>query len=210
MTPNATLSPPPPNTHKPPSLGRYHAFTQCLVFGRAGQGAADVLNQDQPQGAKSQRHNDSQDKGEGGAGDSNPPRSADPGWPALAESHPARPTPAAWPRPQPQFLNWGSVEGALGTVGLWLLPADAQQSPVDGGIVLGAPCDYNTFAATGNFSGVVVKPGKSKKVKIKDVPVPKAAGWWQVLALADAGCALPSSSSVFPSPGYAAFEVVAA
>jgi hypothetical protein len=81
---------------------------------------------------------------------------------------------------------------------------------VDGGIVLGAPCDYNTFAATGNFSGVVVKPGKSKAVKIKDVPVPETAGWWQVSAIADAGCALPASSTVFPAAGYAAFEVVVA
>ena len=113
------------------------------------------------------------------------------------------------PPPTPQFLNWGPADGAIGKVGVWLTPAGDWPAPLYGGTVIGENCAYTGFAATADFSNVVVKAGKSKTVKINDVPVPLTAGWWQVSALADINCTLPASSRVGAWSVYTAFEVKA-
>ncbi|GBF90395.1 hypothetical protein Rsub_02501 [Raphidocelis subcapitata] len=108
-----------------------------------------------------------------------------------------------------KLQNWGSVEGAIGKVGVWLTPAADWPAPTDGGFWGGELCAYTGYVATADFSDVVVKPGKSKTVKIKDVPVPVAPGWWQVSAVPDINCTLPASSAVRLGASYTAFEVVA-
>ncbi|GBF90385.1 hypothetical protein Rsub_02491 [Raphidocelis subcapitata] len=107
-----------------------------------------------------------------------------------------------------KFVNEATTEGAIGQVGVWLVPAAESNSLYFGGY-MGQPCAYQGFAATADFSGVVVKGGKSKTVTIKDVTVPGPPGWWQVSAVPDINCTLPASSTIQPVVPYAAFEVVA-
>jgi hypothetical protein len=83
----------------------------------------------------------------------------------------------------------------------------------EGGAYQGGTCAYEGFVTSVDFSGVVVKPGKSKTVKIKGVPVPAVAGWYQLSALPDINCTLPGSVLYQLNPyaraPYSAFEVAA-
>ncbi|GBG00514.1 hypothetical protein Rsub_13191 [Raphidocelis subcapitata] len=109
-----------------------------------------------------------------------------------------------------KFMNWGNVEGAIGQVGLWVMPVEYLAAPLFGGAWYGNPCAYTGLSLTADFSDVVVKPGKSKTIQIKDVRVPAVTpGWYQVSILADTNCTLPASSWVLPWAAYAAFEIVA-
>ena len=99
-------------------------------------------------------------------------------------------------------------------MGVWLTPIAESLALYNGATWRGEACAYEDVAASADFSGVVVKPGKSKTVKITGVPVPAVAGWWEVSALPDTNCTLPVPVSLrgnyplFSSP-YSAFEVVA-
>ncbi|GBF90394.1 hypothetical protein Rsub_02500 [Raphidocelis subcapitata] len=107
-----------------------------------------------------------------------------------------------------KFLNRGTAEGAIGKVGLWIKPAADWNPARYGGYKGSTVCDYQGLAASADFSDMVVKPGKSKTVTIKDVPVPGPPGWWQVSALADINCTLPSSAAVVRIAPYTAFETI--
>jgi hypothetical protein len=113
----------------------------------------------------------------------------------------------------PQFQNKASTEGAIGVVGVWLTPFAESYALSDGGTWQGGTCAYEGFVTSADFSSVVVKPGKSKTVKITDVPVPAMAGWWELSAVPDINCTLPGSEIYDRNPiirtPYAAFEVVA-
>ncbi|GBF90402.1 hypothetical protein Rsub_02508 [Raphidocelis subcapitata] len=107
-----------------------------------------------------------------------------------------------------KFVNQGTAEGAIGGVGLWLLPVAEYPAPFYTGY-WNAEGKYNGYVATADFSGVVVKPGKSKTVTIKDVPVPGAPGWWQLSAVVDLNRTLPAAEYSYTWALYAAFEVKA-
>ncbi|GBF96597.1 hypothetical protein Rsub_09343 [Raphidocelis subcapitata] len=113
-----------------------------------------------------------------------------------------------------KFENRAAVEGPIGTVAVWLKPASEWQGPKYGGYAgfempFYTPCNYAGFVASADFSDVVIKPGKSKTVKIVGVPVPVTPGWWQVSALPDINCTLPAKKTIRPVAPYASFEVVA-
>jgi hypothetical protein len=97
-------------------------------------------------------------------------------------------------------------------VGVWLTPT--AEATALGGTSQGQACAYEGFVTSVDFSGVVVKAGKSKTVTIKNVPVPAVAGWWEVSALPDINCTLPafivySQPTPYARAAFAAFEVVA-
>jgi hypothetical protein len=99
-------------------------------------------------------------------------------------------------------------------VGVWLTPIAESYALFSGGTSQGGACAYEGFVASADFSSVVVKPGKSKTVTIKDVLVPAVPGWWEVSALPDINCTLPASvvyptSFTFARAPYSAFEVAA-
>ncbi|GBF99532.1 hypothetical protein Rsub_11966 [Raphidocelis subcapitata] len=102
-----------------------------------------------------------------------------------------------------KFQNKADTEGSIGRVGVWIDPVADRNAPFFGAIWKGKPCDYAGFQASADFSDVMIKPGKSKTVKIS-VPVPASAGWWQVSALPDLNCTLPASDES-PFPGFLAF-----
>ncbi|GBF96588.1 hypothetical protein Rsub_09334 [Raphidocelis subcapitata] len=114
-----------------------------------------------------------------------------------------------------KFENRAAVEGPIGKVAVWLKPAPEWSGPKYCGYTgvewpdYFGQCDYSGFVASADFSDVMIKPGKSKTVKIADVPVPTAPGWWQVSALPDINCTLPAKKTIRPVAPYAAFEVVA-
>ncbi|GBF92675.1 hypothetical protein Rsub_05044 [Raphidocelis subcapitata] len=61
-----------------------------------------------------------------------------------------------------------------------------------------------------NTTDLVIKAGKSKTVKIADVPVPARVGWSGLVVVPDANCANEAARGmVFPPLPYNAFEVVA-
>ncbi|GBF98828.1 hypothetical protein Rsub_11593 [Raphidocelis subcapitata] len=108
-----------------------------------------------------------------------------------------------------KFQNQAETEGPIGKVALWLKPVAAWNAMQDGGWVEGAPCAYTGFDFSADFSGIVLKPGQSKTVKLAGVPVPTTPGWWQLSVVPDINCTLPASKGIFPSAPYASFEVVA-
>ena len=98
-------------------------------------------------------------------------------------------------------------------MGVWLTPIAESYALIRGATSQGLACAYKGFVASADFSGVVVKPGKSKTVTIKDVPVPAVPGWWEVSALPDINCTLPGSAlykfAPYARSAFSAFEVVA-
>ena len=92
---------------------------------------------------------------------------------------------------------------------VWLKPAGDTPGITYGGWTEGTNCAYTGFVASADFSGVVLKAGKSKTVKLTDVPVPLTPGWYQVSAMPDINCTLPASREIRPIAAFATFEVVA-
>jgi hypothetical protein len=94
----------------------------------------------------------------------------------------------------------------VGSVAIWISP------PGDsfGGYTNGAPCAYEGFAASADFPDLIVKPGKSARIKVEGVPVPAAPGFWAVTALPDAQCTSGGDAValLYKMPAYAVVEVV--
>ncbi|GBF91245.1 hypothetical protein Rsub_03565 [Raphidocelis subcapitata] len=105
-----------------------------------------------------------------------------------------------------KVLNAGTVEGPVGKVAIWTSP------PVDsfGGFVAGPPCSPEGFVALADFGDVRVQPGKTASLKVENVPVPAAPGFWAVTAKADAACGGGADALllVYNVPAYAVVEVV--
>ncbi|GBF96754.1 hypothetical protein Rsub_09610 [Raphidocelis subcapitata] len=60
-----------------------------------------------------------------------------------------------------------------------------------------------------NTTSIVIKAGKSKTVKIMDVPVPATAGWWGLMVVPDADCVNAAQKDMFAAPlPYNVFEAV--
>ncbi|GBF96599.1 hypothetical protein Rsub_09345 [Raphidocelis subcapitata] len=108
-----------------------------------------------------------------------------------------------------KFENKADTDAPIGNVAVWLKPASDKPAAEYGGWTEGTNCAYTGFAASADFSGVVLKAGKSKTVKLTDVPVPLTPGWYQVSAMPDINCTLPASRERRPIAAFASFEVVA-
>ncbi|GBF96587.1 hypothetical protein Rsub_09333 [Raphidocelis subcapitata] len=108
-----------------------------------------------------------------------------------------------------KFENKADTDAPIGNVAIWLKPAGDAPAITYGGWTEGKNCAYTGFAASADFSGVVLKAGKSNTVKLTDVPVPLMPGWYQVSAMPDINCTLPASREIRPIAAFATFEVVA-
>ncbi|GBF99502.1 hypothetical protein Rsub_12280 [Raphidocelis subcapitata] len=108
-----------------------------------------------------------------------------------------------------KFRNGGTADGPIGRVAVWYKPAPEWPAPAWGGYwaydASLYPIDYVAHA---DFSEPV-KAGRSKVFKLRDVPAPPSPGWWQVSVLPDANATQPGSQELYPTPVYAAFEVLA-
>ena len=103
-----------------------------------------------------------------------------------------------------QVINDGGAEGPIGKVALY-----ARKFIDTDGHYEGTVCNVTGYVALGDFSDVVLKPGKSKTVKVKDVPVPAGpAGWYELSAVLDAACASPITKDMYLQPAFNSFEVV--
>ena len=106
-------------------------------------------------------------------------------------------------------MNIAATEGAIGTVGVWLKPALSPSPLLWGGYYSGSRCAYTGLAATAGYPKVVVQPGMTKTLTIRNVPVPAGAGWYELSALPDINCTLPATATSAAVPAFAAFEVAA-
>ncbi|GBF91243.1 hypothetical protein Rsub_03563 [Raphidocelis subcapitata] len=103
-----------------------------------------------------------------------------------------------------KVINDGGAEGPIGKVALY-----ARKFIDTDGHYEGTVCNVTGYVALGDFSDVVLKPGKSKTVKVKDVPVPAGpAGWYELSAVLDAACASPITKDMYLQPAFNSFEVV--
>ncbi|GBF99799.1 hypothetical protein Rsub_12239 [Raphidocelis subcapitata] len=105
-----------------------------------------------------------------------------------------------------KIMNVGDTDGPVGRVDLFLTSV----SNAYVGYTVENRCNPTDFYHSFNTTGLVIKAGKSKMVKITDVPAPSEAGWWGLVAVPDAGCVNEAESSVFvQTMPFSAFEVVA-
>ncbi|GBF91242.1 hypothetical protein Rsub_03562 [Raphidocelis subcapitata] len=107
-----------------------------------------------------------------------------------------------------KVVNEGAAEGPIGKVALFTL---SRKNPLDGslGYWAGTRCNVTDYVAMADFSDVVLKPGKSKMITIKDVPVPAGpAGWYELSAVLDAACASAIAKDLLVKPAFNAFQVV--
>ena len=103
-----------------------------------------------------------------------------------------------------KVLNLGGADGSVGRI-------DIFAPPVDRAYVFEFfinRCEPTGAIYSANTTNLVIKAGKSKTVKITDVPVPGKAGWLGLAVVPDAGCANDAGVALLPVP-YIAFEVVA-
>ncbi|GBF91240.1 hypothetical protein Rsub_03560 [Raphidocelis subcapitata] len=111
-----------------------------------------------------------------------------------------------------KIANLGDADGVVGRVVIFTTAVDATDAVhYDiGRCDPSLPSLYNGLTFSANTTDLVIKAGKSKTVKITDVPVPATAGWFGLVAVPDADCINEVERSLhwLPVP-YNAFEVVA-
>ncbi|GBF99718.1 hypothetical protein Rsub_12431 [Raphidocelis subcapitata] len=107
-------------------------------------------------------------------------------------------------------INMGSLEGTPGKVIVSVFPFDVEwtTSPLK----WEACGDYSGQVAEASFGDVKLKPGKTKTLKIKDVPVPLGAApgsWWLADVMFDVDCANTYNQRLFTPNYYNAFQIKA-
>ncbi|GBF89808.1 hypothetical protein Rsub_02512 [Raphidocelis subcapitata] len=112
-----------------------------------------------------------------------------------------------------KITNVGDAEGPVGRIVVFTTSIeDARYVP----LFIGYRCDPilpewvpgSTYSF--NTTGIVIKAGKSKTVKITDMPVPDTAGWWGLTVVPDADCINEAEGGMFaPALPYSSFEAVA-
>ncbi|GBF91239.1 hypothetical protein Rsub_03559 [Raphidocelis subcapitata] len=111
-----------------------------------------------------------------------------------------------------KIANLGDADGPVGRVAIFATAiVDPSQLSFDiGRCDPSLPSLYNGLTFSANTTDLVIKAGKSKMVKIADVPVPATAGWWALVVVPNADCANEAEKGlVYPPLPYNAFEVVA-
>ncbi|GBF99719.1 hypothetical protein Rsub_12432 [Raphidocelis subcapitata] len=113
---------------------------------------------------------------------------------------PGSPKPGASVSVKARVTNQGAVEGTPGKLLVYLAPYT-----IEGGVVA-EPVSWtgcgNYTGQTADFSSVVVKPGKAKKLKVKRVPLPADAApgsWWMAGVLVDVDCSNNNGAPNFNS-----------
>ncbi|GBF99717.1 hypothetical protein Rsub_12430 [Raphidocelis subcapitata] len=107
-------------------------------------------------------------------------------------------------------INTGSLEGTPGKVIVSVLPfnVDWASSPLK----WEACGDYSGQVAEASFGDVKLKPGKTKTLKIKDVPVPLGAApgsWWLADVMFDVDCANTYSERLTTRNYFNVFQIKA-
>ncbi|GBF99406.1 hypothetical protein Rsub_12339 [Raphidocelis subcapitata] len=109
-----------------------------------------------------------------------------------------------------KIINLGDVDGPVGRVDVFASQTFGDTLLEFGGYYGGSRCNTTGSISSLKTSDLVIKAGKSKTVKIADVPAPGQAGWWSISVVPDAACANPADGL---SPGmvapYSTVEVVA-
>ncbi|GBF97626.1 hypothetical protein Rsub_10502 [Raphidocelis subcapitata] len=94
-----------------------------------------------------------------------------------------------------KITNLGDADGSVGRVNIYTSPVasfDPYFFPA-----FGLRCDLTDFTYSFNTTDLVIKAGKSKTVKITDVPVPAKAGWSGLVVVPDAGCTNAAETGLF-------------
>ncbi|GBF99407.1 hypothetical protein Rsub_12340 [Raphidocelis subcapitata] len=109
-----------------------------------------------------------------------------------------------------KIINLGDADGSVGRVDVFASQTFGDDLIDIGGYYGGSRCSPTGFISSLNTTDLVIKAGKSKTVKIADVPAPGKAGWWSISVVPDAACANPAdgASPGLPTP-YSTVEVVA-
>ncbi|GBF96760.1 hypothetical protein Rsub_09616 [Raphidocelis subcapitata] len=102
-----------------------------------------------------------------------------------------------------KITNVGDAEGPVGRVVVFTTPLDYLDglnyaieyrcNPALPEWVPGSTYSFNT-------TDIVIKAGKSKTVKITDVPVPDTAGWWGLMVVPDADCVNAAQKDMWGAP----------
>jgi hypothetical protein len=104
-----------------------------------------------------------------------------------------------------KIINMGGADGSVGRVEIFTSSVDDSY----GGYYGGERCDPTGFVHSFNTTDLVIKAGKSKMVKITDVPAPGKAGWFGLTVVPDANCLNEAEKDATWQPmPFSAFEVV--
>ncbi|GBF97627.1 hypothetical protein Rsub_10503 [Raphidocelis subcapitata] len=110
------------------------------------------------------------------------------------ETSPKKPKANATMMVKVKIANLGDADGPVGRVTIYtstVASFDPYFFPA-----FGLRCDLTDFAYSIN-TDLVIKAGKSKTVKVTDVPVPAQAGWSALVALPDADCTNVAETGLF-------------